>query len=402
MEKRDDKYVCALAADQVRVGKRLGHSSRVLVTCENPDHRTLSLDLFGYFISFTGDADRTGKFGPMAKSGQLRRAWDFSQPPKEKNQPLFCGYARREINAYVPLFGEQNAWEFRRYQGLDEEGEWDDRAPKTFAHIARDDLRLDEGDRRGTDALMVLKGDVDNLGSIFEKGLEKPSFAKWASLSRQMNAFFAIYLPWLCKERYPSTYTVFAGGDDFFLIGPWRSTVELAREMREAFGRYVAGNPEIHFSSGLIMASPGIPVRQLGDLSEAALEEAKAQEGKNAVSVFGETVSWKEFGALWRTFEEIDRIGEEYSLSTGYLYRLQELAQMSENLKSKEAKPENAIWRSWFGYRTWRMLERMRGVNDAERRRRMGELAKFLSEPIEQFGSRFRIPLFIHLYQHRH
>ena len=403
MEKSDEKYVCALAADQIRIGKWLGRSSRVLVTCADPRHHTLSLDLFGYYISFTGAEEHTGRFGRLARDGQLRRAWDFSQPPGGEDEPLFSGYARREINAYVPRFGDRNALESSRYEGIDADAEWEPGAPKTFAHIARDDLWLDENDRwSGTDALMVLKGDVDNLGSIFEKGLERPSFAKWASLSRQVNAFFAIYLPWLCRERYSSTYTVFAGGDDFFLVGPWRSTIRLARAMREAFGHYVAGNPEIHFSSGLVMVGPGIPARQLGDLSEAALDEAKDREGKDAVSIFGESVSWREFDVLWHTFEEMDRIGEAYGLSTGYLYRLQELALMSENLKSKAARPENAIWRSWFSYRTWRMLERAKGIDDNERRRRMVELAKVLSSPIEQFGSRFQIPLFIHLYQQRH
>ncbi len=403
MPKAEGQYVCKLAWDQIHTGKWLAHHDRILISTGGDIHNTLKLDIFGYRISFTGSEEASGKFGALAAEGTLRRAWDYSLA-SDKEAVLFNGYARRNINAYVPPMGDPNAWEAERYQGIEEDAEWDTRAPKSFEHIARDDRWLDEKGRwNGTEALMVLKGDVDNLGRIFEQGLKRPSFAKWASLSRQMNAFFAVYLPWLCRKKYPSTYTVFAGGDDFFLIGPWKSTIELARKMRLAFSRYVADNRDIHFSAGLLMTKPGMPVRQLGDMAEQALEHAKSHgDGeKNAVTLFGETVSWDDFDRLWQVFEKIREKDEEFGLSTGYLYRLQELAEMAENLKSDQPRPENAIWRSWFSYRSWRMLERMRGLNDAERKRRMQELASIISEPIEQHGSRFRIPLFIHLYQQR-
>ena len=61
-----------------------------------------------------------------------------------------------------------------------------------------------------------------------------------AALSRQLNAFFAIYLPALCQSEtgFSNTYTVFAGGDDFFLMGPWRSQIQLAARMRNEFTRW--------------------------------------------------------------------------------------------------------------------------------------------------------------------
>ena len=403
MPGQEDRFICAMALDQINTGKWLAHNERILVTSEHIAHNTLKIDLFGYFISFSAGEEASGRFGQLAREGALRRAWDYSLPAS-RQQVLFNGYARRNVNAWIPMMGDPNAWEADRYRGLEENGQWDARAPKTFEHIARDDLWLDEQDHwKGSEALMVLKGDVDNLGKLFEKGMERPSFAKWASLSRQMNAFFTVCLPWLCQEKYPSTYTVFAGGDDFFLIGPWKSTILLAREMRDLFAHYVAENPEIHFSAGLLMAKPGMPVRQLGEMAEKALEKAKELDDKDAVTLFSQTLHWKEFDVLWRTFEQIRQKHEEFDLSTSYLYRLQDLAHMSENLKSSEPRPENAIWRSWFSYRTWRMLEQqLRGKDkEAERRRRMEELAQVLSVPIDQFGSRFVIPLFIHLYQQR-
>ncbi len=97
---------------------------------------------------------------------------------------------------------------------------------------------------------MTLKGDVDNLGTIFQKGLEKANFAKMNALSRQINQFFSLWLPAYCAEKNPNIYTVFAGGDDFFLIGPWYSTQKLAFDMQTYFRHYVAENSNSLGGSG--------------------------------------------------------------------------------------------------------------------------------------------------------
>ena len=249
----DDIHMCALAADQIQVGGHVAHRERMLITTKSLKHHTLHLPLFGYYVQFTSGQEETGKFGPTAREGVLRRAWDFNLPETQE-VPLFQGYARRFLNGYVPLFGNQNEWDRGRYESLPAElrEAWESDAPKTLEHLACDDREPDSsGGYRGVEALMTLKGDVDNLGTIFQKGLEKPTFAKMATLSRQMNAFFAVWLPFHCKASRNSTYTVFAGGDDFFVIGPWRSTIQLACEMRSKFTDYVAENEEITFSAGI-------------------------------------------------------------------------------------------------------------------------------------------------------
>jgi CRISPR-associated protein Csm1 len=413
------RYVSLLAFDQIEVGSQIARRERVLITTESLRHHSLGLPIFGYHIQFTGDEDESGRFGEVARSGILRRAWDFGLPPAA-DAPLFRGYARRYINAYVPLFGEQNAWMEGRYpQRLLEDAEFERRPeePKTLEHLACDDRWPDtDGRYQGIEALVTLKGDVDNLGSIFEKGLEQPSFAKMAGLSRQMNAFFAVWLPWLCQSKYGSTYTVFAGGDDFFLIGPWRSTIGLAAELRSAFTRFVAENPEIHFSAGVAMTKPGLPIRQMGELAERALEAAKGRRDsdgrlvKDAVTCFGHTVGWEVFADLLRIEQNLEdhRRRGELALSTGYLYGLQYLADMAEDLNRAQSDPghsprlESALWSSRFTYRTRRMLETRRGVDEDGRRRWQKYLGELLAEAIRRFGAAFKIALFTHLYHHRH
>jgi CRISPR-associated protein Csm1 len=431
-------WLSRLAADQIDIGHWLANRDRLLVTSERvkplyegQSLNQLRLDVFGFHLLFTATEEETGRFGQEAKTGNLRRAWDFSLP-ESASDALWHGYARRHINAYVPRFRVVDLDEaaLGKYDGLDPEDRDNEREDlvKTLNHLARDDRRPDPerpGRWIGAEALMTLKGDVDNLGMIFQKGLERPTFAKMAALSRQMNAFFAVYLPWLCAKDYPDTYTVFAGGDDFFLIGPWHSVIRLAQEMKTGFARYVAGNPDIHFSAGLSMTKPGLPIRQLADLAEDALDEAKAHNPKranpapkNAVSAFGHSVTWKEFDALMARERGLARIADECGLSTGYLYGLLRYIDMADKVKAyreaiKQGKTpkigiENALWPSHFAYRTRRLVEtRFNDTEDPKQREAQrcalqAELATEIAEGgIREHGAAYKIALFTYLYQQR-
>ncbi len=408
-----DTAVSDLAADQIAIGRQLAHRERILITRDPLGRDTLRVPIFGYRVTFTSGEESSGKFGPLARAGKLLRAWDY-RLPEEADAPLFNGYARRNINGHVPLFGELNAWERSRYDHLDEPVDGKDpQEPKTFEFIACDDRSLTEhGKWLGVSALTTLKGDVDDLGAIFERGLQRPTFAKMAALSRQMNDFFALWLPWFASKNHPSTYTVFAGGDDFFLIGPWRGTLRLAREMREKFTGYVAHNPQIHFSAGLAMTKPGMPVRQMGERAEQALDAAKERRGddgtlrKDGVTCFGHTVGWDDFAELLEHALELDRERAGLRLSTGYLYGLQDLADMAEDLRRARdprhiPKIESALWHSRFSYRTARMLEQRRGLDREARRRLQQELSTFVGGAINRHGAAYKIALFAHLYQLR-
>lgn len=98
---------------------------------------------------------------------------------------MFDGYALRHINAYVPRFGDEpNTWEKGRYEGQAEQQAWPKQfEPKSLEHIACEDRQQDEqGKFQSVAALVALKGDVDDLGRMFEAGLEKPTFTKMVAL----------------------------------------------------------------------------------------------------------------------------------------------------------------------------------------------------------------------------
>ena len=403
-------WISELANDQIKIGTWLANADRerIFITRDSLGMGTaLKLTVFDYHISFAKSEEKQGKFGEQAKNGNLLRAWDFSLP-KSADAALWNGYARRNINAYVPFATPHDLLEeqWDKYVGIDEKLE--EEQAKTLNHLACGDRIQNEFEKwQGISALSSLKGDVDNLGMIFQSGLgEDVSFSKTAALSRQVNAFFTVYLPWLCKTEYQNTYTVFAGGDDFFLMGPWLSQIKLARQMRQAFQRYVAENSELHFSAGISTTKPGLPIGQLSEMAESALEQAKAHNPKNekpapkdAVTCFNQTMSWDEFSALELRRKRLQDLHQEMNLSTGYVYGLLTLINMHEKITER---PENALWHSYFAYRTVRMLERNKNLDRDQRKRWQVELAEEIANAgiIRHVGN-YRVALFCHLYQQR-
>ena len=406
----DDKPCASLTSDQITIGQAIVKKDRLLVFNTGADVRDndslLETDIFGYRVLFTDSEQSTGKFSELAKSGILRRCWDYSSPVL-MDETLFKGYARRAINGYVPLFNDILD-EAHRYSAVDSElsKEMQNGNVKTLSHLACEDRRLTEHDKWvGQVALTTLKGDVDNLGHIFQTGLKthenRLSMAKLASLSRQMNSFFALYLPALCATEFKQMYTVFAGGDDFFMIGPWHSTQQFAHRMHTAFNEYVAHNPQIHFSAGMSTTKAGIPINTMAELAEDALSESKKYPAdqeikqKNAVTVFNQTIAWQDWEQIQAAQGEIKRLSDDYQLSTGYVYSLLSLIE----LKGKGTL-ESAMWRSRFVYKTQRMLEANKNATDIKRA--LNEIANSIGEKgIEQLGNRYKIALFNHFYLKR-
>ena len=390
---RDGIAISQLARDQIETGRALTEYEVVAISRKAipTQGRFLRLPIFGFHVHFDRlERLRTAANG-RSDAKDILRQWDFALAPRASGASLWNGWAKRYVNGFVPRFADPEE------EGAPSQGF------KDLSALADAALLKQDGKSRGAAALMTVKGDVDNLGAIFQQGLEAASFSREAALSRQMNAFFALYLPWLCQTEYPETYTVFAGGDDFFLIGPWRQQLQLAERMKDEFHRYVAGNPDIHFSVGLIMTKPGVPIRYLAEQGEEALDEAKAYSSeageKNAVRCFERTVDWKRFSALMQTWQTLQSDECIAALSTGYLYGLLGLMDMRENMHKR---PQDARWRALFVTRTQRMLERLQDLNSEQRQERYNAIVRILlGDGIDRYGSDFRIALVPALYSRR-
>ncbi|MEO5365642.1 MAG: type III-A CRISPR-associated protein Cas10/Csm1 [Magnetococcus sp. WYHC-3] len=379
LEGENDRGICALCHDQMEMGRFLvGENKSCLAVLRQgktlPGVSLLELDFLGYRVGFLKWDDV-----PLYPDA-LVRLWDFSPPAsKEGDQPLWRGLARRAINGHVPA---------------DEQGILE------FDAIANNSV-TPEG--KGVAALGVLKGDVDNLGQLFGGQKQHQTFARRAAMSRQLHAFFSLWLPWYCASKHPSTYTVFAGGDDFFLLGPWRDSLALVEEMRNHFAQYTR-NQDIHFSAGWSMVKPGLPVPTLAALAERGLAESKTG-GKNAITLWNRRVPWERFARLRAAEVDLEerledlRDAHQVEVGTGYLYGLLELCDKADEV---DKRPESAIWHAWYVYRTWRMvLDRMRQAEEADKRKWDQELARVIGGSIREYRGDFKVALFPVLYQRR-
>ncbi|NJM12911.1 MAG: hypothetical protein HC889_14500 [Synechococcaceae cyanobacterium SM1_2_3] len=161
----------------------------------------------------------------------------------------------------------------------------------------------------GINRLGVLRMDVDNLGEIFIRGLRFPgvtgaekemgSLSRVATLSRQLNWFFAGHLSQLLKP-FERVQTIYAGGDDLFLIGSWDELPQVTNMIRSRFRDYCAGNPNFTLSGGIAVVRGKYPISRAAELAgeaESAAKGLKRDTGrkKDALSFLDTVVGWEEF-----------------------------------------------------------------------------------------------------------
>lgn len=238
-----------------------------------------------------------------------------------KDESWFEAFSRHK--EFKPLSSEMKSGQF---------------VPKTFELIADKSLKPGpDGKLVGRPLLALLKADVDNLGLAFSIGLrDKLSLARMASMSRMLNFFFSDYLVNLLKDKYDDVYTVFAGGDDVFLIGPWNQVVELASVLREKFEKFSARNPDLTISAGIRIVKPRLPVGKAARLAEEDLEKAKSAKKpvlplKDKVCLLDKVITWEELDKAFKLGEKFDDYlekKENTGFTHGLAYRLLEYQRM--------------------------------------------------------------------------
>ncbi len=196
---------------------------------------------------------------------------------------------------------------------LEEEEEAHPGKVLTFAELAA----LSEG----APYLGALLLDADRMGEAFATGyrqggrdLATPS--RMAALSRTLEVFFSTEvlslietperyrtrLGWDDLEaqrkqgRYPLLYSVYSGGDDLFLIGPWDALLDFALDLERLY-RLFTGHEALTLSGGFVLSGPSLPVPELARVLGEAEKKAK-EAGRGRLSLFGLAVPWEGLAAL--------------------------------------------------------------------------------------------------------
>jgi CRISPR-associated protein Csm1 len=400
------KSACTVCRDHVFLGARLVKQTRLAVTttdaAPSDPGDNLREPIFGRYQVIFAD----GLFTALAREGSLLKLWDISLPP---NGRLASPATFRFINGYVPVCQPEDCYD-DRLKGLEEEVE--PGAPKTLGHLAALARSFTEspGVFQGLDALGVLKADVDNLGLLMTCGLPEAKFSlsRLATLSRQLHFFFCLYLPHLLMnhQEFQETYTLFAGGDDLFLLGPWNRIVALARVIQEKFAAYVGSNPEVHLSAGIILKKAHTPMDQLARGAKEALDQAKQVKEKNRLTLFGETVPWVKVSELVEIGETLANWLEDGWFTAAMLYRLNEFIRLADEEKRlTDGQPVHLDdlaclkWRAHLAYFTGRNVAK--GLKGESRDQAVHEVHQKLALWLSNYGGALRIPLWELLYERR-
>lgn len=158
---------------------------------------------------------------------------------------------------------------------------------------------------RGDRLLGVLKADADSLGALFR---DARTLEARTSLSRRLDHFFAVQTQQLLRDRFPSMYTIFAGGDDMLLVGPWNVALELAGEVAEAFSTAFR-KEQLTLSAGVAVVPARLPIRSGVEQAEELLHTAKTGDGtvkpRDCCAALGQQWKWSEHPML---LGEADRL----------------------------------------------------------------------------------------------
>lgn len=354
--KNSDK--CDICHAHIKIGEKLVEVKKIAVTKENANLEREKINILNYEVYL----DVYGKLSDY--KDKLIKYWDISYESISKEITV------KFINNYVARNEKSDIL--------------------TFEDLAKKS--------EGVGYICVLKGDVDNLGSVF-RNIKNFNLSLYSSISRQLNMFFSFYLPRYFDEVKKNVYTVFAGGDDLFLIGPWNEVFDLSKEISSKFKEYVCQNKNISISMGLSLHKPKEPIDHIRMFSEEALEKSKNNQGKDSVTVFGSTVKWNDFiNELSPKIESFNNILKDFS--TVYLYKLNNIIEMSEKEEkikknlNMEIKDISVLkWRALLGYFTIR--------NSKDKNKEVNTTIREMTDFIQKYRINSKIPLWYVLYKNR-
>ncbi len=228
---------------------------------------------------------------------------------------------------------------------------------------------------KGANKLGILKMDVDNLGRIFAEGLEHPTISRVSTLSSFMDFFFSGYINRLArdyrvlekvcpncqdkvvskqlefdeqenpvtvyqekgkdkvceecsKNAIPTIYTVYSGGDDLLVLGPYDNVISFAKDLREDFKNWTCNNQDISLSAGIFLGGGKFPVERAVKNADKYLELSKDEKGKDCISLFSETLKWdtqdlyKGFVDLFEFGLKLEELNQEGKISKGLVYSM--------------------------------------------------------------------------------
>jgi CRISPR-associated protein Csm1 len=257
----------------------------------------------------------------------------------------------------------------------------------------------------GRPLLGYVKADVDYLGILFAQGLRRDqqgydTAPHLAMLSRMLDLFFSGWMQHTLsqKQDYQNFYTIFSGGDDLFLVGPWDKAAKFACHVNTKLREFVGGNPDITLSAGVLFTKHRYPIARsagdadkvLGQSKEAEWEDEQGEKhNRNQITVLGDTFRWDEAPDIFGDIAALTK--HQKDLTSAFLYNLVMYSQLYNAYLAGEI--EVPRYRAMFAYNIARNLRRggkevfdwadelmrsLSGRRESERMRHLGLVATYL------------------------
>ncbi|MBA7660696.1 CRISPR system single-strand-specific deoxyribonuclease Cas10/Csm1 (subtype III-A) [subsurface metagenome] len=185
----------------------------------------------------------------------------------------------------------------------------------------------------GEELLGFLKADVDRLGESFIFGLKRETasvdtISRVSTLSRMLDLFFSGWIEHLMAES-GDFYTVFSGGDDLFLVGPWDKILDIAEKIRVDFAEFT-GNPSLTISAGVAIARHNYPIASAAQAADDAMKVSK-ERGGDRVTVLRTTLTWPDWTKMKAEWVRLRPLVRE--APSAFLYSLLRFAAMWRRYK---------------------------------------------------------------------
>jgi CRISPR-associated protein Csm1 len=298
IEREDGKFICTRCDDDKAAGQLLPNAK---------------------YIAFY--KNQTGRFQAFGYT------YDLLISPQAKHEPyllvsideplLNCLYpvSHRFIANHVSKFVNKEECDRCHQSDCSEKGQVMKDQPKMFECIANEST--------GRKMLGYLKADVDNLGAVFAFGLkENRTVSRVATLSRMLDVFFSGYMQKLIEDNYPELYTVYSGGDDVLVIGPWDSIIHFAQELNDEFKRFTCINRNLTLSAGIALVKHNYPVFRAETMADVSIKMSKNSPGKDSLTVFGQTAKWDRVSEIIGQSERLSGWLKNKMVSSGFARNL--------------------------------------------------------------------------------
>ena len=297
------------------------------------------------------------------KIGEKLTRWKWMRPGGSSVRAL--GVAFEELETQTPGSFRVGRWIPRH----SDSGE-----PLTFQEIA---------EQARSDRLAVLKADVDDMGvRVGQIAGEAQSYNRLRSFSYSLHEFFGQTIQELLAESWPLIYTLYAGGDDLLLVGPWDVVLDFAGFLTREFEAGPAQEySPLTLSAGIALTPYRLPIRHAVERAEELLELAKQCPGKNRCAALGADWSWKQHESVVGDGKQLaDWV--EAGVARSLLHRLLRLAESSKPVRAARwaYQIERNVHRRHTDFRRWanhviEYLEREQRVNELAARLRYALLA---------------------------